>query len=230
MRKWRIFAGFYQRSELLTDKALEGYLANAKILESDARSGIKVAKLADGNMLKFFRVKRWYSSARFFSYARSFCRNAKRLTWLGIPTVNVQQLYHLPTDGRTAVMYAPLAGKTMMQLLKAQSLDAVIIEKMGRFIADLHAKGVYFRGLHFGNIVLMSTGEFGLIDVSEMTIYPWPLSLHRRLRNFERFWRSTSDRDTFGMKNVEAFSQAYCDGCEQQKIPIAAVKNALIRS
>lgn len=77
MSKWQVFAGFYQRSELLTDKALEDYLANAEILESDARSGIKVAKLADGNKLKFFRVKSWYSSARFFSYARSFCSNAR---------------------------------------------------------------------------------------------------------------------------------------------------------
>lgn len=213
MSKWQVFAGFYQRSVLLTDKALEDCLANAEILESDARSGIKVAKLADGNMLKFFRVKRWYSSARFFSYARSFCRNAKRLTWFGIRTVNIVNLYHFSAGGRTAVLYAPLAGKTMMQLLKAQSLDAVIIEKMGRFIADLHAKGVYFRGLHFGNIVFTPTGELGLIDISEMTIFPWPLSLNRRLRNFERFWRNAADKEAFGLESIRLFSQAYCQAC-----------------
>lgn len=230
MSKWQVFEGFYQRSELLTDKALDGYLANAEILESDARSGIKVAKLADGNMLKFFRVKRWYSSARLFSYARSFCRNSERLRALNIPTVKIIQLFHYEDSERTAVLYEPLAGLTFMQLLKNEDLAEARVSDLGKFIAHLHEIGVYFRGLHLGNIVLTPEGQLGLIDISEMTISPFRLSQHRRLRNFERFWRKKEDQLAFGEKNIEIFSRHYDEACKKIQMPAAIVKNTLASS
>lgn len=229
MIKWQIFAGFYQRSALLSNDVLQEYLANAEILETDPRSGIKVAKLANGNMLKFFRVKRWYSSARFFSYARSFCRNAKRLQALNIPTVQVKQLFHCENALRTAVLYAPLAGVTFMQLLKNKTLTQTHVKALGQFIAHLHDLGIYFRGLHLGNIVLTPEGQLGLIDISEMTISPFRLSLHRRLRNFERFWRRKEDQQIFGEKNVALFSHHYAAACQRFPMPEDVIRNTLMQ-
>lgn len=229
MIKWQIFAGFYQRSELLSNDVLQGYLENAEILEADPRSGIKVAKLEDGNMLKFFRVKRWYSSARFFSYARSFCRNAERLSALNIPTVKIKQLFHCESALRTAVLYAPLPGRTFMQLLKSGELTESHVRSLGQFIAHLHDLGIYFRGLHLGNIVLTPEGQLGLIDISEMTISPFRLSLHRRLRNFERFWRIKEDQQAFGEKNVTLFSHHYEAACQKIQMPAEVIRNTLMQ-
>lgn len=230
MSKWRIFAGFYQRSGLLSNELLTRYLATSEILEADPKSGIKVAKLADGNMLKFFRVKRWYSSARFFSYARSFCRNAERLSALNIPTVKVKQLFHCENSLRTAVLYEPLAGTTFMQLLKNACLTEAHVSALGKFIAHLHDLGIYFRGLHLGNIVLTPEGQLGLIDISEMTISPFGLSQHRRLRNFERFWRNREDQRTFGERKIEVFSQSYSVACNKIQMPVCIVNSTLSRS
>lgn len=229
MSKWNIFAGFFQRSELLSKDVLQGYLANAEILEADPRSGIKVAKLEDGNMLKFFRVKRWYSSARFFSYARSFCRNAERLSALNIPTVKIKQLFHCESALRTAVLYAPLPGRTFMQLLKSGELTGAHVRALGHFIAHLHDLGIYFRGLHLGNIVLTPEGQLGLIDISEMTISPFRLSIHRRLRNFERFWRRKEDQQAFGERNIALFSHHYAAFCQRIKMPAEAIRNTLMQ-
>lgn len=227
MSKWQIFADFYQRSELLSNDDLERYLVTAEILESDPKSGIKVAKLADGNMLKFFRVKRWYSSARFFSYARSFCRNAKRLRALNVPTVRVRQLCHCENSLRTAVLYAPLPGVTFMQLLKNKTLAETHVRALGRFIAHLHDLGIYFRGLHLGNIVLTPEGQLGLIDISEMTISPFRLSRHRRLRNFERFWRKNEDQQAVGEQYIEIFTQSYVAACQKIQVPADEIGRAL---
>lgn len=218
---------FYQPSQLLTNRTLEAWMLSARILEQDG-FGVKVAELADGNMLKMFRVKRWYSSARFFSYARSFCRNAGRLSALNIPTVQVKQLFHCENSLRTAVLYAPLPGMTFMQLLKSGELAEAHVRALGQFIAHLHDLGIYFRGLHLGNIVLTPEGQLGLIDISEMTISPMRLSQQRRLRNFERFWRRKEDQQAFGEQSIEVFSQSYVAACQKIQMPTDAIKSALL--
>lgn len=218
---------FYQPSQLLTNQTLELWLADAKVLEQD-RFGVKVAQLADGKIIKIFRVKRWYSSARFFSYARSFCRNAKRLTELNIPTVQVKQLFHCESALRTAVLYEPLLGSTFMQLLKSDALTEAHVSALGEFIAHLHDLGVYFRGLHLGNIVFTPNGRLGLIDISEMTISPFRLSVRRRLRNFERFWRKKEDPLTFGERNIAIFARSFVNSCSKVQMQEDAVKNALM--
>lgn len=223
-----LILSFYQPSQFLPNQTLDAWLTNANILEQDG-FGVKVAQLADGNMLKLFRVKRRVSSARFFSYARSFCRNAKRLAALSIPTVQVTQLFHCENALRTAVLYVPLQGATLMQLLKKGDLTETHVQALGQFIAHLHDAGIYFRGLHLGNIVLTPDGQLGLIDISEMTISPIRLSAKRRLRNFERFWRKEEDRIAFGERNIEVFTQSFVHSCKKIQMPAAVVKSALMR-
>lgn len=59
----------------------------------------------------------------------------------------------------------------------------------------LHRKGIYFRSLHLGNVILTPNGEFGLIDFSDMRIYPWPLPKFMRVRNIRRLRGIESERD-----------------------------------
>lgn len=198
----------FKKSESLSQAQLHKLISSAtKVYEQD-RYGVKVAQLSDGSILKIFRVKRFWSGAQVYSYARRFCRNVTRLHERHIPVPQVINIYHIPATNLSAVRYIPLSGKTIKELMKSGQIDTKLAYKVGQFIAQIHALGIYFRGLHVGNIVLTPSGELGLIDVSELSIY-WRLSRYRRLRNFARFWRSKEDRHAFGNTNADAMVHGY---------------------
>ena len=212
-----------RNSSSLSAKSLEG----AKIIEFDPR-GLKVLKLANGNILKLFRLRNQWSIARWYGYAQRFCANAKRLHHLHIPTVNVVDTYLLADDAifsalpapivfkpkknnaqTYAVEYMPLPGKTLKELLMSEELSTAHIVQLGAFIARLHSSGVHFRSLHLGNIVLTPEEEMGLIDVADMRIYPWALWFNTRLRSFRHVTRYAKLNEQFGQKNWQLLTVAY---------------------
>jgi hypothetical protein len=189
-------SNFFKKSHLLPANDWKYICASATILEQDER-GIKVARLASGEIIKVFRVKRLISGANLYSYARRFCRNAERLHQLGIPTVTIKHLYKLNRN-ETAVLYQPIAGDTLRQIARDGRYDDTLAERCGGFLAELHHKGVHFHSLHTGNIVVMPSGALGLIDISDLTIYPWPLFCNTRARSFRRFCRYPEDIHQLG--------------------------------
>lgn len=195
-------------SKALTPQAFEHLCRGAQILEQDAR-GLKVLRLPNGDILKIFRVKHLISSARIYSYARQFCRNAERLQVLGIPTVGIQELFHFTDSTNSAVLYRPLAGDTVRQLAYGRQLDDASLKRLGAFIGSLHDQGVYFRSLHMGNIVRAEDGEFGLIDIADMSIYPWSLRCGRRLRNLYHVCRLQEDIRQLSVQQWQALWQGY---------------------
>lgn len=166
--------------------------STAEILEQDAH-GLKVLRLPNGDILKIFRIKHFISSAHLYSYARRFCKNAERLRKRNVPTVTIKQLYHLAETSSSAVLYAPLPGQTMRELARMNKLDETLLIRLGVFIARLHQLGIYFRSLHFGNIVLTPDNRLGLIDIADMRIFSSELSCRRRLRNFHHLFRIKTD-------------------------------------
>ncbi len=218
----------FNKSNLLTQDELGLMLANAdKIYEQD-QHGIKVAKLKNSDFIKIFRVRNLFSITHFFSYARSFCRNAERLSKLGIPTIKVKQLYHIQNSNKTAVVYEPLHGQTITDALNSNDINTVLARNLGVFIAELHDKGIYFRGLHLGNIVLKPDNKMGLIDIADMTIFPWPLDRRRRLRNFSRFWRNFENKFKFGDDSIEALIEGYHSNCNKVSIKLADIQKRIM--
>jgi hypothetical protein len=195
------------KSQLMTQAELTKLQASGKTLEQDKR-GIKVTLLPDGNILKVFRLRGWFSSSFFFSNARSFCRNAQRLHERNIPTVNIIQLIHFKGSTNTAVLYQPLVGETLSTLVKSKKL-VPHCEALGVFIAKLHQLGIHFKSLHFGNIVLSQRGDLGLIDIADMRIFPWALNTSTRLRGFKRLLRYQQDIKLMGADNVAVMINAY---------------------
>lgn len=186
----------------------EGYLTlreGAKVIETDAH-GDKVLLLTDGTYLKLFRVKRLLTSARFSPYSKRFAKNAKKLIKLGILTVNVNQLYRIPSIRRTAVHYYPLPGTALRKL--PDGIDLVLADKLGRFIRELHDKGIYFRSLHLGNIVLTPENKLGLIDISDMRVYGKTLPAKLRIRNFMHMSRYADD-NTATKKHYQSMVSGY---------------------
>lgn len=207
----QFFKHFFHSSRLLLDRDLDALCAEGKVLEKDPR-GIKVVLLTDGNILKIFRARNLFSATRVYSHARRFCRNAARLNDLGIPTVKIDTLFHLEKSGHTAVLYKPLEGESIRSLVKKnQNRMQQTAKNFGVFLSTLHEKGIHFHSLHTGNILLLPNNDFGLIDVSDMTIYPWALNCSTRLRSFKRLCKYQEDLRILGLGYWRDMLSTYLD-------------------
>ncbi len=187
----------------------QDYLAmreGATVLEFD-RFGDKVLRLADGTMLKLFRRKRLLTSAALFPYAQRFARNAAALAKADIPVPTVIAVWRLSELARDLVHYAPLAGITLRELVRAGLTPEDKRQRrdeLTRFIVNLHNKGIYFRSLHIGNVVVTPDGRFGLIDFSDLRIYPWSLGKYLRARNMRRMLGIAAEADWVDLPAIVA--------------------------
>lgn len=200
------------RFETLTDDQDEALRQGASVLEADG-FGDKVLLLADGRIMKLFRVRDAWSSARLFPYSKRFARNATLLTSLGIATVSSVRCFKLPSQDRTGVIYQPLTGETLRKLGVAGQLDAALCGSTGEFIASLHSMGILFRSIHLGNIVHRPEGGLGLIDIADLTRLPWSLSQSERLRNFNHLFRPPEDHDYLTSDHKQALIDRYLAAC-----------------
>lgn len=176
----------------------------ASILEADA-FGVKVLRLADGSILKLFRLKRAFSSATLFPYASRFIANAYALKRLGVRVPEVLESFRIRGLRRDAVRYSPLPGITLRELERnglGPNEKAMLIRAFTHFVIGLHRKGVYFRSLHIGNVVLTPEHEFGLIDFTDLRIYPWSLARFSRIRNVRRMAGIPEERDWLDMEAI----------------------------
>lgn len=175
--------------------------SQAKILQQD-RFGPKVLRLGDGQMVKIFRRKRLLSSALIRPYARRFQRNAARLAARGITTVTVTRLCRCPALARHLVFYQPVPGITLRDFLALKPANCSMLGDFAAFLAHLHALGIYFRSIHFGNVIVLANGDgFGLIDIADLRVRSAALPFRMQLRNFRHFLRYREDRkrlDSFG--------------------------------
>lgn len=188
--------------------------ADARVLERD-RHGDKVLQLADGSYLKLFRRKRLISSAAWYPYAKRFADNALALAERDIPCPGVIGLYRIPSVSRDAVRYRPLEGQTLRQLVRSGADTVGLRERLGRFVAELHEAGVYFRSLHLGNIVLTPAGTLGLIDIADLRAGRRPIPPHRRRRNLQHLLRD--DQDRAWLQADTTFDAAYRAALEAQR-------------
>ncbi|ATR81487.1 toluene tolerance protein [Pseudomonas sp. FFUP_PS_473] len=176
----------------LTQADLEQLILGAQILEADS-FGAKVYLLENGNILKLFRRKRFFSSALLRPYSRRFIDNALRLEAFGIPTLHVLAHYRLDEPGKTAVLYRPLPGKTLRQISQQPGFSwQKTLPEMVSLIRKLHHCGIYFRSLHLGNIVVTPDSHLGLIDVADMKFLRAPLPERMIKRNVQHFARYLS--------------------------------------
>ncbi|PPC82279.1 MAG: hypothetical protein CTY38_06940 [Methylotenera sp.] len=213
-------------SELLTEAALQAMIAGGNVLEQDGR-GYKVIQLGSGDILKIFRVRHKLSGARIYSNARKFARNAKRLEALGVNTVRIKQLYHIEHSSNTAVLYSPIVGSTLKKMLSDHLFNDDIASALGGYVAKLHQLGVHFRSLHMGNIVMTPEGSYGLIDISDMSIYRWPLFCNTRVRNFKHLTRYPEDIVRLGEAHWASFKNGYFVNSKLGAICIRRLQNAL---
>jgi len=170
--------------------------AGARVLERDKR-GDKVLLTPDNHIIKLFYPRRKITSARLYPYAYRFCNNARLLQAKGIITVQCEQLRYDRQGGRHLVRYPMLPGDTLRDRLVDDPNHDELLTDLAVFLAALHGKGILFRSVHLGNILVMKEGTFGLIDIADMSIQRRPLGLLKRARNFRHLLHDRRDRDVF---------------------------------
>ena len=198
-------------------------------LERD-RHGIKVLLTLEGHIIKLIRVKRWWSLSAIYPYSLRFRRNAGRLLAMGISSVQVEQVFYCHQVRRHGVIYPLLQGESLEQISARDGISDELYGKLAGFIAMLHAKGVYFRSLHLGNILLLPDGEFGLIDVADMRFSSSSLRVDQRRRNFRHLLRNQNHRKLFESFGLERFLKLYLTSAalsQQQAKRIMSVAEAV---
>lgn len=169
---------------IVSANELQNWLSTGEVLERDSH-GPKVVRLTDGSFLKIFRSRRPLL-ARWRPEAQRFVRNAERLQALGIATPQMIECAWLERDqGVNACLYAPLEGTPLDCLFKQQRerFDA-LLPAFAAYIRQLHERGIYFRSLHLGNVLLLPEGGFGLIDFLDLRFKRGPLRRALVRRNF----------------------------------------------
>jgi len=210
---------------------------SATVLEGGCQ-GEKVFALPDGNFLKLFRLKGFFSSAFFYPYAQRFTDNICILHQLDIPCPEVIRVARINTGKMKydAVFYRPLAGTPLRHWVTCPpdtNDDELLRAGLGTFVAHLHQTGIYFRSLHLGNIILTPDNCFGLIDVDDLVVQRfltpffahrfgligltdlpvrrYPLTPSLAHRNFHHLLRYECDRLwLLGADQGNAFYTAYC--------------------
>ncbi len=196
--------------ESLSATQFESLINGTEVLSCDD-FGENVFRAGDGKILKLFRPRRNLSSSRLSPYAKRFANAAKQLKTLHVPTIEVIKFYDIPHLKRHMIGYRSLDGDSLRTRLEDESQRDAMIGRLAVFCAELHAKGIYFRGLHLDNIIVGDDDAFGLIDLSGAQFSRGPLGPLRRARNFRPLVRETPDREAIERYGTMRFINNYLE-------------------
>lgn len=195
---------------------LDALLQGAKTIEEDGL-GVKVARLGDGDFLKLYRRKRLLSSDLWDLPAQRFADNARGLLHLGITAPTVLEVLMISERRLSAVRYQPLPGDTLRNQLRQLDAQprAALVKQFGTFLGELHQRGVYFRSLHLGNVLLLPDGSFGLIDLSDMKLESRPLAPWKRRCNLQHILRYGEDIAWLTQQHLDSWLEGYADSASR---------------
>ncbi len=199
----------------LSGEEFELLSRGSRILARDGR-GVKVMETESGEMIKFFRLRRRFSSALVYPYSKRFIQNASRLKKRGIKTVDILGRYKSGNTTGDAVVYRKLPGQALRGFLESVESQPNVADRtvhdFAGFLGELHQKGVLFRSIHFGNVVVLPDGCFAVIDIADISFRrKRALSPRQRVRNFIHMSRYEQDRQALLKSGLPGFLQRYLD-------------------
>lgn len=196
---------------LLSAAEYAALIDGATLLRADG-FGPKVYETRDGQIVKLFRIKRWWSSSTLYPYSLRFRRNSRRLQRRGYRCATIDQVFYCHAVRRHGIVYRKMHGEPLDTLLDGEDArGARVFRDYAAFVARLHADRIYFRSLHPGNVLLMDDGGYGLIDVGDMRFPRFALTLDRRRRNFRHLLRSVEFNEALRHYPADTFIDAYLD-------------------
>jgi hypothetical protein len=220
-----------QVSKSLSPEQFVELCQGGQVVSAHGVYGPKVVLLPSGDYLKVFNPKGGLTKRRFFPKYKAFIRNTALLQVAGIPAVQVKAVYFLTQHQSYAVVYTPLHG-TDLRLLAEEDPQASLSSLIS-FLVLLHQKGIYFRGIHLGNVLRLFNGELGLIDVADLRQSSRPLSLWMRARNLAHLLNNRDDRALYQGYGIPAFLDDYAKQakiCGIRRIILKNISICLIKN
>ncbi len=164
----------------------------------------ELLRTADDAIAKCFwqrkRIQRHNPASRFIS-------NASSLNQLGIQAPDVSAWYCCDELAVQMVIYPSIPGRDLRDL--TTSGDTTALEQFPDFLADLHARGIYFRAIHLAN-VLHQDDNWALIDVADLQFKPGPLGVFHRARNLSHLLNVAEDRRALAVFGEQRLIADYC--------------------
>lgn len=160
------------------------------------------------SIYKIFMPRKGFSSNQIWPYAIRFYRNAKRLAARGVIAPQVDHVAFFPENYYYWLRYQKLEGVDCREYLTNHSVE--FLRTFAYFLAELHDKGIFFRGIHLGNVLYqVTTQQFCLIDFTDCHFSRHPLSRAKRLRNLKHLLNYPDDHAYFCAYGKQQFMQDY---------------------
>ena len=158
-------------------------------------------------IIKIFNVRGYISSGFFNTYASRIIKNSIKLKDHEISSIEITNELAFEYNNRlSGVSYKYIPGKTYRDL--GNKITKEMITDLAKYISIIHKKGIYFRAMHLGNILLHNKKLF-LIDIAKIHFYPWPLFIFTRARAFRRMIKYQDDIKHFGLINYKNLISEY---------------------
>lgn len=178
----------------------------------NCKHGPKLLETADGQILKFFYPRKLISSNQIWPYAIRFVKNALALDEKKIASVQVNHLYYYPGKHCHIVSYDKLAGTAVRTLVEGDANQ--FLSPIASYLAKLHHQGIFFRGIHLGNLLWKDNNEIALIDISDLKIRRAPLSIWQRKRNLAHMIINKEDHPLLREFGIDKFIKLYLQACQ----------------
>jgi len=158
-------------------------------------------------IIKIFNVRGYISSDFFNTYASRIIKNSIKLKEYEISSIEITNELAFQYNNRlSGVSYKYIPGKTYRDL--GNKITKEMITDLAKYISIIYKKGIYFRAMHLGNILLHNKKLF-LIDIAKIHFYPWPLFIFTRARAFRRMIKYQDDIKHFGLINFKNLISEY---------------------
>ena len=192
----------------ITSRELNALCKNGKTI--DMQGGYPCVVLhPDETITKIWAIKkRLLSSNTIQSYAQRFVDNALKLKQRGIIVPEIIDHAQLEGSHVRIVKYRSLPGHSIRDLLK-KSPASVNIPDLSRYVHSLHEKGILFRSIHFGNIIQLPEGDYGLIDFTDVKFSHKPIPLLKRAANIAFPLRYSKDAERIKKAKLPSFKKSY---------------------
>lgn len=177
----------------------------------------KVLVTPEGQIIKVFVRRRTFSKNSLWPQVRRFANNAQRLASRGIPSIEPPVLYHCPELRIHLAIYPKIEGQEIRQIIREGNI--AILNEIAAFIATLHHQGIFFRGLHLGNLLKGETAIY-LIDIADLKVKARPLGLYQRLRNLRHLLENRDDYPTFKVFGIARFIKLYAEAASLSSLQV----------